>query len=126
MQRFLTESPWDDDTVIGRLLEYLAPRLEHPGSVRVVDGSDFPKQGVKSVGVARQYCGRLGKMDNCQAGMFPACVSTLGRALVDTRLYLPESWSSDKDRCEAAGLPEERCTYRSKTELALGVDLQDD
>ena len=126
MQRFLTESPWDDDTVIGRLQEYLAPRLEHPGSVRVVDGSDFPKQGVKSVGVARQYCGRLGKMDNCQAGMFLAYVSTLGRALVDTRLYLPESWSSDKDRCEAAGVPEERCTYRSKTELALGVDLQGD
>ncbi len=62
MQRFLTESPWDDDAVIGRLQEYLAPRLGHPEGVWVLDGSDFPKQGVKSVGVARQYCGRLGKV----------------------------------------------------------------
>ena len=62
MQRFLTDSPWDDDAVIGRLQEYLAPKLEHPEAVWVVDGSDFPKQGRKSVGVARQYCGRLGKV----------------------------------------------------------------
>ena len=55
-------------------------------------GSDFPKQGRKSAGVARQYCGRLGKVANCQAGMFLAYVSPLGRALVDKRLYLPESW----------------------------------
>ena len=119
MQRFLTESPWDDDLVIGRLQEYLAPRLGHPEAVWVVDGSDFPKQGVKSVGVARQYCGRLGKVANCQAGMFLAYVSPLGRALVDKRLYLPESWTSDQDRCQAAGVPEERQGYRSKTGLAL-------
>ncbi len=119
MQRFLAESPWDDDTVIGRLQEYLGPRLGHPDAVWVLDGSDFPKQGRKSVGVARQYCGRLGKVANCQAGMFLACVSPLGRALVDKRLYLPESWTSDKDRCAAAGVPEERQGYRSKTQLAL-------
>ena len=119
MQRFLTESPWDDDTVIGRLQEYLAPRLEHPEAIWVFDGSDFPKQGRKSAGVARQYCGRLGKVANCQAGMFLACVSPLGRALVDKRLYLPESWTSDRGRCAAAGIPEERQDYRSRTELAL-------
>ena len=85
----------------------------------MLDGSDFPKQGRKSVGVARQYCGRLGKVANCQAGMFLAYVSPLGRALVDKGLYLPESWTSDKDRCEAAGVPEDRQGYRSKTELAL-------
>ena len=119
MQRFLAESPWDDDTVMGRLQEYLGPRIGHPEAVWVLDGSDFPKQGRKSVGVARQYCGRLGKVASCQAGMFLAYVSPLGRALVDKRLYLPESWTSDKDRCEAAGVPEERQGYRSKTELAL-------
>ena len=119
MQRFLAESPWDDDTVIGRLQEYLGPRLGHPEGVWVLDGSDFPKQGRKSVGVARQYCGRLGKVANCQAGMFLAYVSPLGRALVDKGLYLPESWTSDQDRCEAAGVPEERQGYRSKTQLAL-------
>ena len=119
MQRFLTESPWDDDAVIGRLQEYLSPRLRHPEAVRVLDGSDFPKQGRKSAGVARQYCGRLGKVANCQAGMFLAYVSPLGRALVDKRLYLPESWTSDKGRCAAAEVPEERRSYRSKTGLAL-------
>ena len=103
MQRFLTESPWDDEAVMGRLQEYLAPRLEHPEAIWVLDGSDFPKQGRKSVGVARQYCGRLGKVANCQAGMFLAYVSPLGRALADKRLYLPESWTSDPDRCAAAG-----------------------
>ena len=81
MQRFLTEARWSGDTVIGRLQEYLAPRLGHPEAVLVFDGSDFPKQGRKSAGVARQYCGRLGKAANCQAGMFLACVSPLGRAL---------------------------------------------
>ena len=119
MQRFLAESPWDDDAVIGRLQEYLAPRLGHAEAVWVLDGSDFPKQGRKSAGVARQYCGRLGKVANCQAGMFLACVSPLARALVDKRLYLPESWTSDQDRCAAAGVPEEIRSYRSKTGLAL-------
>ena len=119
MQRFLTEARWSDDSVIGRLQEYLAPRLGHPDAVWVFDGSDFPKQGRKSAGVARQYCGRLGKVANCQAGMFLAYVSPLGRALVDKRLYLPESWTSDPERCAAAGVPEERRSYRSKTELAL-------
>ena len=119
MQRFLTDSPWDDEAIIGRLQEYLGTRLEHPEGVWVLDGSDFPKQGRKSAGVARQYCGRLGKVANCQAGMFLAYVSPLGRALVDKRLYLPESWTSDKERCEAAGVPEDRRGYRSRTELAL-------
>ncbi len=69
--------------------------------------------------MARQYCGRLGKVANCQAGMFLAYVSPLGRSLVDKRLYLPESWTSDEDRCAAAGIPGERRSYRSKTGLAL-------
>ncbi len=103
MQRFLTEARWDDDAVIGRLQEYLGRRLGHHDAVWVLGGSGFPKQGRKSAGVARQYCGRLGKVANCQAGMFLAYVSPLGRALVDKRLYLPE----------------ERRSYHSKTELAL-------
>ena len=119
VQRFLTESPWDDDAVVGRLQEYLGPRLEHPEAVWVLDGSDFPKQGRKSVGVTRQYCGRLGKVANCQAGMFLAYVSPSGRALVDKRLYLPESWTKDPERCAAAGVPEQQRSYKPKTELAL-------
>ena len=64
MQRFLTEAPWDDDPVMGRLQNYLGLRLEHPVAMWVLDGSDFPKQGRKSAGVARQYCSRLGKVAN--------------------------------------------------------------
>ncbi len=67
MQRFLTAAPWDDGAVMGRLQEYLGPRLGRPEAVWVLDGSDFPKQGRKSAGVARQYCGRLGKVANCPA-----------------------------------------------------------
>ena len=119
MQRFLTEARWDDDAVIARLQEYLGPRLEHPLAVWVFDGSDFPKQGVKSVGVARQYCGALGKIANCQAGVFLAHVGPRGRALVDKRLYLPKAWSSDACRCAAAGVPKDQRSYRSKTSLAL-------
>ena len=69
--------------------------------------------------MARQYCGRLGKVANCQAGMFLAYVSPLGRALVDKRLYLPKSWTSNRVRCEEAGVPADCRQYRSKTELAL-------
>ncbi len=83
LQRFLTAARWDDDAVIARLQGYLGPRLEHPLAVWVFDGSDFPKQGVKSVGVTRQYCGALGKVANCQAGVFLAHVGPRGRALVD-------------------------------------------
>ena len=119
MQYFLTEARWDDDAVIARLQEYLGPKLEHPLAVWVFDGSDFPEQGVKSVGVARQYCGALGKIANCQAGVFLAHVGPRGRALVDKRLYLPKAWSSDACRCAAAGVPEDRLSYRSKTDLAL-------
>ena len=105
MQRFLTEAH--------RARNY---RLGHPEAVWVFDGSDFPKQGRKSAGVARQYCGRLGKVANCQGGMFLAYVSPLGRALVDKRLYLR---TSDQDRCAAAGVPEDRRNYRQRRSLEM-------
>ncbi len=89
LPRFLTASPWDDEGVMGRLREYLGSRLEDPPVVWVLDGSDFPKPGVKSVGVIRQYCGALGKIASCQAGLLLAHVGSRGRVLVDQRLYLP-------------------------------------
>ena len=123
MQRFLTEARWSDETVTGRLQEYLAPQAGTPGGGVGVRWQRLPPSRVrKSAGVARQYCGRLGrlgKVANCQGGMFLAYVSPLGRALVDKGLYLPKSWTSDQDRCAAAGVPEDRRNYRSKTELAL-------
>ena len=85
----------------------------------MLDGSAFPKQGRKAVEEGRQYCGRLGKVANCQAGIFMDYVSPLGRGLVDKGLYLPESSTSDKDRCAAGGVPQESRGYRSNTALAL-------
>ena len=121
LQRFLTEAKWDDQAVIRQLQAYLGPRLSHPEAVWAVDDSSFPKQGKKSVGVARQYCGALGKMANCQSGVFLAYVSPRGRALVDKRLFLPQEWTGDPTRCAAAGVPEDQQGYQSKTELALAL-----
>jgi SRSO17 transposase len=121
LQRFLTQARWDDEAVIARLQAYLGPRLTDPLAIWVVDGSDFPKQGTKSVGVARQYCGALGKVANCQAGVFLAYVGPKGRALVDKRLYLPQGWTGDPERCAAAGVPEPKQRYQAKTDLALAM-----
>ena len=124
LQRFLTDARWDDERVIERLQAYLGPRLSHPQAVWVLDGSDFPKQGRKSVGVARQYCGILGKIAHCQAGLFLEHVGPQGRALVDKRLYLPEAWCADAPRCAAARVPTAQQRYRAKTDLALDMVVQ--
>jgi SRSO17 transposase len=119
LQRFLTDARWDDEAVIAHLQADLGPRLNHPLAVWAVDSSGFPKQGKKSAGVARQYCGALGKIANCQVGVFLAHVGPRGRALVDKRLYLPKEWVQDPARCDAAGIPRAQQVYRSETELAL-------
>jgi SRSO17 transposase len=84
-----------------------------------VDESGIAKQGKKSAGVARQYCGAVGKVANCQVGVFLAYISPHGRLLVDKRLYLPSSWTDDPKRCEEAGIPPGAQRYQSKTDLAL-------
>lgn len=97
--------------------------MNQPKGVFVLDESGFPKQGKKSVGVARQYCGTLGKVGkvgNCQVGVFLAYTSALGHALVDKRLYLPEAWIDDPARCHSAGVPPQ-IGYHSKAELALAM-----
>src|SRR3989441_10919722 len=109
----------DDAAVTAHLQAYLGPMLTHPRAVWAVDSSGFPKQGTKSVGVARQYCGALGKVANCQVGVFLAHVGPRGRALVDKRLYLPPEWTNDPARCDAAGVPQEQQGYRSEAQLAL-------
>jgi SRSO17 transposase len=120
LQRFLTESPWPDAPVIDELQAYVGPRLNSPEGVFVVDETGFPKQGKKSVGVARQYCGTLGKVANCQIGVFLAYVSERGHALVDKRLYLPQEWIDNPTRCRAAGVPG-TVGYQTKAELALAM-----
>ena len=119
LQRFVTESRWSDRDLVCRLQSVMAPRLQHPEAVWVVDESGFVKQGKKSVGVARQYCGTLGKVGNCQVGVFLAYVTPEARLLVDKELLLPEAWCSDAARCEEADIPKSERMYRSKPELAL-------
>jgi SRSO17 transposase len=117
----LTDARWDDTAVTAHLQAYLASRLNHPLAVWAVDESGVVKQGQKSAGVSRQYCGAVGKVANCQIGVFLAHVGPRGRALVDKRLWLPKEWTDDPDRCAAAGVPEAARAYQSKPELALSL-----
>jgi SRSO17 transposase len=120
LQRLLTEAPWDHDAVLMALQAYLAPRLNAPGGVFILAESAFPKQGSRSAGVARQWCGTLGKTANCQVGVFLAYASGRGQALVDARLYLPEAWAADRDRCRAAGIPED-VAFATQADLGLAL-----
>jgi len=106
MQRLLRRADWDIDGVRDDIRAYVVDRLGHTGAVLVADDTGFVKKGDKSAGVQRQYTGTSGKTDNCQIGTFLAYVSPVGHALIDRRLYLPESWIEDRDRCAAAGIPD--------------------
>jgi len=119
MQQFLGEGAWDDDALLARHAELVADSLGSPDGVLIVDGTDFPKKGKHSVGVARQYCGATGKIDNCQAAVFLAYASGEDHTLVDRRLYLPEGWfeSAARERRERCGVPE-GTSFRTKLQLA--------
>jgi SRSO17 transposase len=118
MQKFLGQSPWDDRLLIRELAQQVGKELGEPDGVLVFDPSAFKKQGKHSVGVARQWCGRLGKVDNCQVGVYLGYVSRKEHALVDTRLYLNEEWAKDKKRRKECGVPRE-IRFRTRHALAL-------
>ncbi|GAB3453334.1 IS701 family transposase [Actinophytocola sediminis] len=107
MQRLLRRADWDVNGVRDDLRDYVVERLGDRGGVLIVDDTGFLKKGVRSAGVQRQYSGTAGRIENCQIGSFLAYASTRGHALIDRELYLPESWVADRDRCRAAGIPEE-------------------
>jgi SRSO17 transposase len=94
-QQFLGEGAWEDGPILARHQQLVAESLGAPDGVVIFDGSGFPKQGTHSVGVARQYCGAVGKIANCQQGVFAAYVSGKGYTFLDHRLYLPEVWFDD-------------------------------
>src|SRR5215471_7879403 len=98
VQHFVGAGAWDDDAVQAELRRDVAAAWGDPEAVIVLDGSGFPKKGNASCGVARQWCGRLGKVDNCQVGIFLAYVTPCGATLVDRRLYLPREWAADAGR----------------------------
>jgi SRSO17 transposase len=118
LQKFVGHVPWDHTPLLKTLARQVGEDLGEPDAVFVFDPSAFPKKGTKSVGVARQWCGRLGKVDNCQVGVFMAYVSGKGHSLINTRLYLPREWTKDRTRCKAAGVPRE-VTFRTRHQLAL-------
>jgi len=118
MQKFIGQSPWDDRPLIGELAQQIGTELGEPDGVLVFDPSAFKKQGKDSVGVARQWCGRLGKVDNCQVGVYLGYVSRKEHALVDVRLYLNKKWAKDKKRRKKCGVPRE-IRFRTRHVLAL-------
>jgi SRSO17 transposase len=118
IQRFVGELDWDQGPPIGELTGQVARALGRPDAVLVFDPSAFPKQGAASVGVQRQWCGRLGKVENCQVGVFLGYVGDDDHTLVDFRLYLPKEWAQDRSRRKKAGGPKD-LRYRTRHELAL-------
>jgi SRSO17 transposase len=122
LQNFLSYSPWSGKELLDQLA-YDANELigGDADSCFIVDESGFSKKGNKSVGVSRQWNGRLGKIDNCQVGVYGALCCRDQATLIDTRLFLPESWTNDPDRCREAGVPDDRLEHRKKAELALDL-----
>ena len=108
---------WDDEKVMAELQRHVREELAEPEGVIVLDPSAFPKKGTHSCGVARQWCGRLGKQENCQLGVFLAYASSKGHALLDRRLYLPEDWVDDPVRRQEGHVPAD-VTYRKTWEIA--------
>jgi SRSO17 transposase len=120
LQKFISQGAWDDRAVLGELRSQVVEALGDLEAVICVDETGFPKKGTKSVGVKRQYAGILGRVDNCQIGVFLNYVSKAGHVLIDRRLFLPEDWAADGARREEAGVPE-GVVFRTKPELALGM-----
>jgi len=119
LQRFVSVASWDDDKIISKYRSFVNDDLGSPDGALIFDESGFLKKGQDSVGVARQYCGTAGKVDNCQVGVFAAYVSEYGYAMVDKRLFIPEQWFSDDYRLrrQKCNLPEDT-VFQTKPQLA--------
>jgi len=120
LHHLVADAPWNDEEMLAQVRRYVLPTMEKQGPVVawIVDDTGFPKQGKHSVGVARQYCGQIGKHDNCQAAV-SLSVSTWGSSLpIAWRLYLPEVWCQDSERCRQAGVPE-GIEFQTKPEIAI-------
>jgi SRSO17 transposase len=117
---FVGEGRWSDERVLAKVREMVLPQIERHGRIEawIIDDTAFPKKGTHSVGVARQYCGQLGKQDNCQVAVSLSLANSHASLPVSYRLYLPEAWASDAQRCKKAGVPEE-VVFQTKIEIAL-------
>lgn len=119
LQNFVNQSPWDQEKIWKRYRTIMSKVFSTPHSIFVVDDTSFPKDGKHSVGVQRQYCGALGKKDNCQVAVSLHYVGTHGHFPLVMRLYLPESWADDPARLDKAGVPPGSRRVRTKGEIAL-------
>jgi SRSO17 transposase len=120
VQHLLARAAWDAEAVRDELTRYVRDALGHPEGVLVVDETGFLKKGTKSVGVARQYSGTAGRIENCQIGVFLGYATPRGRALLDRALYLPKEWTDDRPRCREAGVPR---AVRFATKLVLARQM---
>ena len=118
MQRLLATADWDADRVRDDLRDYVVEHLGDPGAVLVVDETGFVKKGNRSAGVARQYSGTAGRIENCQIGVFLGYASPAGRTFADRELYLPKAWAEDRPRCDQAAVPDD-LEFATKPELAI-------
>ena len=117
IQHLLGRASWQADDLRDALCAYVVAHLGDPDAVLVVDETGFLKKGDRSAGVARQYSGTAGKVENCQIGVFVGYASRLGQTLLDRALYLPASWTEDAARCQRAGIAPE-AEFATKPELA--------
>jgi SRSO17 transposase len=117
---FIGEGRWSDDRVLAKVREMVMPEIERHGPIEawIIDDTGLPKKGRHSVGVARQYCGQLGKEDNCQVAVSLSIANAHASLPVAYRLYLPREWTNDNDRLRKAGVPEE-VVFKTKHEIAL-------
>src|SRR5258706_604323 len=117
---FVGEGHWSDEAVLAKVREMVLPEIERQGPIEawIIDDTGFPKKGRHSVGVARQYCGRLGKEDNCQVAVSLSLANDHASLPVAYRLYLPQEWTSDDERLRKAGVPDD-ITFKTKHEIAL-------
>ncbi len=118
VQHFVGAGGWDDEAVMTELRQHVAEEDADPDAVVVVDPSAFPKSGIDSCGVTRQWCGRLGKVENCQVGVFLSYVTAHGYAPLDRQLYLPREWAADRKRRKATHVPKE-VTFQESWRIAL-------
>jgi len=120
MQRLLNAAVWQEDEVRDTLSRYVAARMGEPNGIFIADETGFLKKGTKSAGVARQYSGTAGRIENCQIGVFLAYATRQGCVFLDGRLYLPEEWLQDRQRCQAAGIPD-NVTFETKPQLVQAM-----
>jgi SRSO17 transposase len=122
---FVGNAPWSDERLLTKIREVVQPALERSGPIEawIVDDTGFPKKGRHSVGVARQYCGQLGKQDNCQVAVSLSIANREASLPIGYRLYLPEEWASDAARRRKAGVPED-IVFKTKPQIALDLIRQ--